>query len=164
MRQEHEGDTEDRGRAIAKRRRDVVYGRGSWFPARASTIPNGTTWWIRPSAIPIFPAVEPWHDDDMAVDAYWGPSVHWNTYLGQCVMLLNHARDARWNQEGIYISFASRLDDPSAWSAPVKIRDGGQWYPQVMGIEDGLGTDRIAGRWARFFTGGTSDHVIQFIK
>ena len=46
----------------------------------------------------------------------------------------------------------------------VKIMDGGQWYPQVMGIEDGLGTDKIAGRWARFFTGGTSDHLIQFIK
>jgi hypothetical protein len=79
-------------------------------------------------------------------------------------MLLSHARDASWNQEGIYISFASRLDDPSAWSAPVKIMDGGQWYPQVMGIEDGLGTDKIAGRWARFFTGGTSGHLIQFIK
>ena len=105
----------------------MVYGRGSWFPARASTLPNGTTRWIHPSAIPIFPAVEPWHDDDMAVDAYWGPSVHWKTYLGQYVMLLNHARDARWNQEGIYVSFASRLDDPSAWSPPVKIMDGGQW-------------------------------------
>ena len=69
----------------------------------------------------------------MAVDAYWGPSVHWNTYLGQYVMLLNHARDARWNQEGIYISFASRLDDPSAWSAPVKIMDGGQTRPAGRG-------------------------------
>jgi hypothetical protein len=42
--------------------------------------------------------------------------------------------------------------------------DGGQWYPQVMGLEGGAGTDKIAGRWARFFTGGTSDHLIQFIK
>jgi hypothetical protein len=79
-------------------------------------------------------------------------------------MLLNHARDASWNQEGIYVSFASRLDDPTLWSPPVKIMEGGQWYPQVMGIEDGSGTDKIAGRWARFFTGGTSDHLIQFIK
>jgi hypothetical protein len=141
----------------------MVYGRGSWFPARATTV-SGELRWSYPSAIPIFPAVEPWHDDDLAVDAFWGPSVHWNTYLGQYVMLLNHARDANWSQEGIYVSFASRLDDPSAWSPPVKIIEGGQWYPQVMGIEDGTGTDKVAGRWARFFMGGTSDHLIQFIK
>jgi hypothetical protein len=33
-----------------------------------------------------------------------------------------------------------------------------------MGIEDGSGTDKVAGRVARLFVGGTSDHVIQFIK
>ena len=142
----------------------MVHRRGSWFPARATIFATGTSRWTYPSAIPIFPAVEPWHDDDMVVDAFWGPSVHWNTYLGQYVMLLNHARDASWSQEGIYVSFAPRLDDPALWSPPVKIMDGGQWYPQVMGIEDGSGTDKIAGRWARFFTGGTSDHLIQFIK
>jgi hypothetical protein len=98
------------------------------------------------------------------VDAFWGPSVHWNTYLEQYVMLLNRARDADWTQEGIYVSFASRLDDPSSWSAPVKILNTAAWYPQVMGIEDGSGTDKVAGRVARLFVGGTSDHVIQFIK
>ena len=141
----------------------MVYGRGSWFPARANTL-NGELRWTYPSAIPIFPALEPWHDNDMEVDAFWGPSVHWNTYLGQYVMLLNHARNASWSQEGIYVSFAPRLDDPSAWSPPVKILDGGQWYPQVMGIEEGSGTDKVAGKWARFFMGGASDHLIQFIK
>jgi hypothetical protein len=33
-----------------------------------------------------------------------------------------------------------------------------------MGIEAGAGTDKVAGRWARFFMGGTSEHLIQFIK
>jgi hypothetical protein len=79
-------------------------------------------------------------------------------------MLLNRARDASWSQEGIYVSFAPHLDDPSAWTAPVKIMAGGKWYPQVMGIEDGSGTDKVAGRWARFFVGGVSDHLIQFVK
>ena len=90
--------------------------------------------------------------------------MHWNTYLGQYVMLLNHAKDVEWSQEGIYISFAPRLDDPRLWSAPVKILEGGSWYPQVIGIEDGTGTDKTAGRWSRFFMGGTSRHLMQFIK
>ena len=120
--------------------------------------------WVYPAAVPIFPAVEPWHDDDTAVDAFWGPSVHWNTYLQQYVMLLNHAKDAAWSQEGIYVSFAPRIDDPSLWTKPVKILDGGAWYPQVMGLEDGSGTDKDAGRWARFFMGGVSEHLIQFQK
>jgi hypothetical protein len=33
-----------------------------------------------------------------------------------------------------------------------------------MGIEAGAGTDKVAGRWARFFMGGSSEHMIQFIK
>jgi len=101
---------------------------------------------------------------DDKVDAFWGPSVHWNTYLEQYVMLLNHAKDSAWSQEGIYISFAPRLDDPSLWTKPVKILDGGIWYPQVMGLEDGSGTDKVAGRQARFFMGGVSQHLIQFTK
>jgi hypothetical protein len=141
----------------------MVYGSGSWFPARAVGL-NDMRRWIYPASIPILPATKPWHDDDLAVDVFWGPSVHWNTYLGQYVMLLNRARDASWSQEGIYVSFAPHLDDPSAWTAPVKIMAGGKWYPQVMGIEDGSGTDKVAGRWARFFVGGVSDHLIQFVK
>jgi hypothetical protein len=79
-------------------------------------------------------------------------------------MLLNRARDADWSQEGIYVSFAPRLDDPSLWSTPVKILSSTVWYPQVMGVEDGSGTDKVAGRLARLFVGGTSDHLIQFVK
>jgi hypothetical protein len=142
----------------------MVFGTRTWFPARSSALSDGTHRWIYPSAVPIFPALEPWNDDDTLVDAFWGPSVHWNEYLQQYVMLLNHAKDTTWTQEGIYVSFAPRLDDPKLWSSPVKILNGGRWYPQVMGIEPGLGTDKIAGRSARFFMSGSSDHWIQFIK
>lgn len=142
----------------------MVFGSRTWFPARSVTQANGTVQWVYPAAVPIFPALQPWHDDDDVVDAFWGPSVHWNTYLDQYVMLLNHAKDAQWSQEGIYVSFAPRLDDPKLWSTPVRILDGGRWYPQVMGLEEGTGTDKVAGRWARFFMGGASDYLIQFIK
>jgi hypothetical protein len=142
----------------------MVWNSRTWLPARAITFASGAVGYIYPSAVPIFPAAEPWHDDDSEVDAFWGPSVHWNTYLERYVMLLNHARDAAWSQEGIYVSFAARLDDPSLWSKPVKMLNGGYWYPQVMGLEDGSGTDKIAGRWARFFMGGISEHLIQFMK
>jgi hypothetical protein len=40
--------------------------------------------------------------------------------------------------------------------------DGGQWYPQVVGVEDGEGTGKLAGREARFFMNGRSEHFIRF--
>jgi hypothetical protein len=88
--------------------------------------------------------------------------VHWNEYLGQYVMLLNRARDELFNNDGIYVSFAKSLDDPRAWSAPRKIRDGGGWYPQVGGLEPVSGTDKRAGQRARFFLTGRSDQYIEF--
>jgi hypothetical protein len=142
----------------------TVFNKRVWLPSRAFTSSSGITRWSYPSAVPIFPTPEPWNDDDTVVDAFWGPAVHWNVYLEQYVMLLNHAQDTDWKQEGIYVSFNRRLDDPAGWSQPVKVLSGGLWYPQVMGLESGSGTDKVAGRWARFFMGGTSDHLIQFIK
>ena len=53
-----------------------------------------------------------------AADVFWGASIHWNTYLEQYVMLLNRAKDDQFNNEGIYVSFAPRLDDPRALEAP----------------------------------------------
>ena len=76
-------------------------------------------------------------------------------------MLLNRTRDERFSNEGLYVSFASRLDDPAAWSAPRKIFNGGGWYPQVAGLEAG-GTDKLAGRRARFFVTGRSEWFIEF--
>lgn len=118
--------------------------------------------WVYPAPTPILPARGDWHDTDAVVDAFWGPSVHWNTYLKRYVMLLNRATDLDWNQEGVYLTSTTTLDNPRLWSPPQKILDGGQWYPQVVGTETGLGTDRLAGQRARFFMGGTSDYEIVF--
>jgi hypothetical protein len=142
----------------------MVFNNGVWLPSRGFSFPSGMRRWSYPSAVPIFPTREPWNDDDTEVDAFWGPAVHWNVYLEQYVMLLNHAQDTDWSQGGIYVSFNRRLDDPAGWSQPVKMLSGGRWYPQVMGLESGSGTDKVAGRLARFFMGGTSEHLIQFIK
>jgi hypothetical protein len=76
-------------------------------------------------------------------------------------MLLNRARDENFTNEGIYVSFAPRLDDPRGWSPPTRILGGGGWYPQVAGLEPG-GTDREAGRRARFLVTGRSTRVIEF--
>lgn len=142
----------------------MVYSSGVWLPARSFTLSSGMLRWFYPPSVPIFPAVEPWNDDDTQVDAFWGPAVHWNAYLEQYVMFLNRAKDTNWTQEGIYVSFNHRLDDPDGWSPPVKVLSGGRWYPQVIGIEPGSGTDKVAGRWARFFMSGVSEHLVQFIK
>ena len=75
-----------------------------------------------------------------------GPSIHWNTYLEQYVMLLNRAKDDQFGQEGIYVSFSPTLADPRDWTAPAKIMNGGSWYPQVIGAEAGTGTDRSRGQ------------------
>ncbi len=124
----------------------------------------GTQRWIYPAAAPIFPATESWHDADKVVDAYWGPSVHWNTYLRQYVMLLSKARNTDYEQEGVYVSYAPTLGDPRLWSAPSKILSGGAWYPQVLGLEEGTGTDKVAGEWARFFMMGSSNHFLRFSR
>lgn len=121
-----------------------------------------TTTWSYAPATPIHRATDSWHGPDSSVDAFWGPSVHWNTYLQQYVMLLNRAQDATWRQEGIYVSFAPTLEDPSDWSTPKKVLDGGRWYPQVIGTEPDTGSDRVAGQVARFFVNGRSEHLVRF--
>ena len=42
------------------------------------------------------------------------------------------------------------------------ILSGGGWYPQVIGSEAGVGTDRTAGKRARFFITGKSERMIEF--
>ena len=116
------------------------------------------------AASPLVIPTQAWHDGDDKVDAFWGPSVHWNTSLEQYVMLLNRAKDEDYAQEGIYVSFAPRLDDPSLWTAPQKILNGGRWYPQVVGSSIGTGTDKLAGNPARFFMSGKSEWMINFQK
>jgi len=120
--------------------------------------------WTYPLATPLIAPTYPWHDDDDKVDAFWGPSVHWNSAIEHYVMLLNRAKDEEYSQEGIYVSFAPRLDDPSLWSTPVKILNGGRWYPQVIGMTTGSGTDKLAAAVPRFFMSGKSEWIINFTK
>src|SRR4029079_9938336 len=90
--------------------------------------PVGKVWkwrdggWSEPGlggrVTPIFAAKIDWHRPD--ADVFWGPSIHWNTYLQQYVILLNRAKDANWTQEGVYVSFNPDLSKPNAWSAPAR--------------------------------------------
>jgi hypothetical protein len=120
--------------------------------------------WVYPAATPLVAPTLAWHDGDDRVDAFWGPSVHWNTAIEHYVMLLNRAQDENYGSEGIYVSYAPRLDDPSLWSTPQKLLNGGRWYPQVVGSSLGTGTDKLAGSSARFFMTGKSEWVINFSR
>ncbi len=120
--------------------------------------------WLEPgiggNVTAIFPANVIWSRPD--ADAFWGPSVHWNTYLKSFVMLLNHSCcSPGWPQEGVYISYSRSLAEPADWTTPVKILDGVGWYPQVLGLA-GNGTDKQAGRVARLYVDGASNWELQF--
>jgi hypothetical protein len=114
-----------------------------------------------PQPTAIFPTLEPFHDDDARVDVFWGPAIHWNTYLQRYVMLVNKAKDESFGEEGSYISYNAELSAPTGWSAPERIMKGGTWYPQVVGLEAD-GGDASAGRVARLFSGGRSDYLLYF--
>jgi hypothetical protein len=102
-----------------------------------------------------------WHGD--SPNAYWGPSIHYNHYLNQFVMVLNHAIDRTWSQEGVYISFTPDLSEPTLWSDPDRLPIDPQLmaYPQIIGIEAGE-TDKLVGRWGRLFLHGYSYWLIDF--
>jgi hypothetical protein len=90
----------------------MIWRNGAWLPAvNAGRTPDS---WIYPAASPLFPTTQPWHDGNPAVNAYWGPSVHWNTHLSRYVMLLNRTKDASYTQEGIHLSSASSLENPGS--------------------------------------------------
>jgi hypothetical protein len=140
----------------------AVWNDGAWLPALgAAAEGEPATAWTYPAGTPLVRPTRPFHDGSPAADVFWGASIHWNTHLEQYVMLLNRARDDQFNQDGIYVSYSPTLADPSAWSAPRKLMTGGGWYPQAIGLED-AGTDRLAGRRARFFITGKSDQFIEF--
>lgn len=142
-----------------------VWADGAWLPARSGvqrTAAGSRAIWLHAAGTPLVTPSRPWHDAEPDTDAFWGASVHWNTHLEQYVMLLNRAKDETFAQEGIYVSFSPVLDDPGAWSPPRPILTGGLWYPQVIGLERGDGTDKRAGARARLFMSGTSAHVMEF--
>ncbi len=117
---------------------------------------------------PIFPVQRTWQSK--YPNAFWGPSVHWNTYLNCYVMLLNRAAGERWAQEGVYISFCPDLSRPETWTTPRKIldrangdiADAGDFYAQVMGLENG-DTERRAGQVARLYVHGVSKWELEFV-
>jgi hypothetical protein len=150
-----------------------VWKQGLWEPARArwgapsedgSRFNGRSLKWEYPVGTPLVAAGMAWHDNDTLVDAYWGPSVHWNQGIQQYVMLLNRAKDENYTQEGIYISFAPRLDDPRLWSPPQRLLTIGKWYPQVIGLTEGRGTDKSASTVARLFVSGRSEWFINFSR
>jgi hypothetical protein len=149
----------------APRGRVTVWQDGVWLPPATKPL-TGTDdvplEWDYPAGTPLVATTSPWHDGQAAANAFWGPSLHWNTSLQRYVMLLNRTRDESFNNEGIYVSFAPALDDPRAWSAPKKILNGGGWYPQVAGLEPGSGTDRQMGSRGRFLVTGRSTRFIEF--
>jgi hypothetical protein len=136
-----------------------------WLPATArplTGIDDIPLEWDYPAGTPIMPTTVPWHDGQTAANAFWGPSLHWNTSVQQYVMLLNRTRDESFTNDGVYVSFAPSLDDPHAWTAPQKILNGGGWYPQVAGLEPGTGTDREMGSRGRLLVTGRSTRFIEF--
>jgi len=143
------------------RGRVMVWQDGVWLPPVRRPSSGTTPEWEYPIGTPFLRPAKPWHDGIDAADAFWGPSIHWNTSLNQYVMLINRTKDEEFNNEGIYVSFASRLDDPHGWSAPQKILRAGGWYPQVVGTEAGS-TDKLMGRIGRLFLTGLSEHYIEF--
>jgi hypothetical protein len=156
------GDVSEQGVAIARMRysdrNDPVGKVWKWYQGGWNEPGNGGY------ATPIFPAVKSWARSD--ADAFWGPSIHWNSYLSKYVMFLNHSRNAPFMpQEGIYISYCDSLGDPAGWSTPRKIFNGGRWYPQIIGLNAALHeTDKLAGQKARFFMNGQSSMEIIFLR
>jgi hypothetical protein len=145
--------------------RAAVWNGGAWIPARAAFGADGVTpKWEYPLGAVLVPATRSWHDGVAGADAYWGPSLHWNTYLEQWVMLVNRTRNEKFDLDGHYVAFTPTMSDPASWSRPVEVLNAGGWYSQVVGLEPQDGTDKRAGRRARFFVTGRSDHFIEFSK
>jgi hypothetical protein len=117
---------------------------------------------LRGRTTPVFPAKASWMAAD--TNSFWGPSIHWNTYLDSYVVLLNHSCcTPDFPQDGIYVSFGAKLDDPTSWTKPKKILADTGWYPQVLGTGP-QGTDKQAGRVARLYIYGFSRWEIVFDK
>jgi hypothetical protein len=156
------GDISEQGVAVARMR----------FVDRQAPVNKVWKWreggWNEPGlkgrATPIFPASKNWAE--AATDAFWGPSIHWNTHINRYVILLNRAKGPPgYAQEGIYVTFNPDIADPFGWTTPARIFNGGTWYPQVMGIDSTRKeTDKIAGRVARLFIGGASEWEILFLN
>lgn len=152
------GDVSEQGVAVAR------------MAASQRWTPVGNVWkyrdgiWNEPGVggrvSPVFAAQAAWQRPD--ADSFWGPSVHWNTFLQRYVVLMNRACcQPGWPQEGIYVSFNPDLSHPAGWKVPVQLFPAGEWYPQVIGLGPDE-TDRLAGQTPRLFIRGFSDWQIVF--
>lgn len=133
--------------------------------------PAGAVWkyfsggWDEPGlggqVTPVFPVAVPWQQPD--TNSFWGPSIHWNTFLESYVVLLNHACcRPKWPQAGIYVSFNPDLSNPALWSIPQKILDRPPaYYPEVLGTGPDE-TDTVVGQVGRFYVQGRSTWQIIF--
>jgi hypothetical protein len=110
----------------------------------------------------VLPATVSWASPN--TDAFWGPSVHYNTYLNKYVLLMNRACcEPGWPPEGIYISYADDLANPEGWSPPRQILANVGWYPMALGLGSGE-TDKRVSQRARLFVGSDSRWVLTFLK
>jgi hypothetical protein len=147
------GPREEQGVAVARGTYDgrgqpgtvLKYYQGAWsepgIGGKATAVLRSTTGWKGPR-----------------VESFWGPSVHWNPFLGLYVSLLNHTDGEFWAQEGVYISFSYDL---LAWTRPVKILNSNDWYPQIVGLSP-YATDSLAAQSMRLYVGGVSAYVLEF--
>lgn len=152
------GDVTSQGVAIAR------------MPFASRRNPVGAVWkyyggsWSEPGIAgrvsTVFPAIVGWEAAD--TDAFWGPSIHWNTYLQRYVVLMNRSCCwPDWPQEGVYISMNADLSDPSGWTSPHRIIEGGDWYPWVKGT-GAKETSAVAGQRVRLFMRSSSEWRIVF--
>ncbi len=128
---------------------------------------------------PVFPARKDYTHAD--ADMFWGPSIHWNTYLKMYVMVLSHTINTRLKDDGIFVSFNRHIGDPNGWSRPRMIlsrpqirlvtREGSAqpnalengWYPEIIGMEMGE-SDKLCGASGRLFVAGMSRLEVTFVK
>jgi len=100
-------------------------------------------------------------------ESYWGPAIHWNTYLKRYVMLLNlyAASGPNWTQKGVYISYNKDISNPKGWSEPKLLCTPDRYYPQVIGVNAAAReTDKLCGQVGRFYVHGVSTQEIVFLR
>jgi hypothetical protein len=154
------GPVTEQGVAIARMAiADAAYPAGNVWKFSGST-------WTEPGlgghVTPVFAAKSGWASP--APDSYWGPSLHWNTALGQYVALFSHvAGNPDWTNEGVYVAFTPDLSDPHAWTEPTLLLGPGAWYPQVYGDQPGE-SDSVAGATVRLYMMGHSEWQLVFAR
>ena len=108
---------------------------------------------------------------DVEMDYWWGPAVHYNTYLDRYVVMLNRSNGGDFKNTGAdhYYMTSASLEDPTKWDEPAQLPAplptdiGEPWYPQVIGTGKGE-TDKLAGQKARLFVFGNSKWEIEFVR